>query len=99
CGYALPSSRMQYTASSFTQPLVDLFGPLLGTRRHFSEPRGFFPQGGSFTTETPDFYRERLYEPLFAGVQKGLSAFRWLQHGRTHLYVLQIAPTRLVFLL
>ena len=99
CGYALPSSRMQYTASSFTQPLTDLFGPLLGTRRHFSAPRGFFPQAASFTTESPDFYREGFYAPLFAGVQKGLSAFRWLQHGRIQLYVLQIALTLLVLLL
>jgi hydrogenase-4 component B len=99
CGYALPSPRMQYTASSFAQPLTDLFGPLLGTRRRFSAPQGFFPQTASLTTETPDFYRERLYEPLFAAVQKGLSAFRWLQHGRVQLYVLHIAITLLVLLI
>ena len=99
CGYARPSSRMQYTASSFTQPLTDLFGPLLGPRRRFTAPQGFFPQAASFTTETPDVYRERLYGPLFAGVQKGLSAFRWLQHGRIQLYVLHIALTLLVLLL
>jgi hydrogenase-4 component B len=98
CGYALPSPRMQYTASSFAQPLTDLFGPLLGTRRRFSAPQGIFPQAASFATETPDFYRERLYEPIFVAVQKGLSAFRWLQHGRVQLYVLHIAVALLALL-
>jgi hydrogenase-4 component B len=98
CGYARPSPRMQYTASSFAQPLTDLFGPLLGARRRLSAPEGFFPERASFTSETPDFYRERVYGPLFAGVQRGLSAFRWLQHGRVQLYVLQIAITLLVLL-
>jgi formate hydrogenlyase subunit 3/multisubunit Na+/H+ antiporter MnhD subunit len=99
CGYALPSPRMQYTASSFAQPLTDLFGPLLGTRRRFSAPQGIFPQAASFATETPDFYRERLYGPIFVAVQNGLSAFRWLQHGRVQLYVLHIAITLLVLLM
>jgi formate hydrogenlyase subunit 3/multisubunit Na+/H+ antiporter MnhD subunit len=98
CGYALPSPRMQYTASSFAQPLTTLFAPLLGTRRRASPPSGFFPQAAFFETTTPDFYRERLYAPLFASVQKGLSAFRWLQHGRVQLYVLYIALALLVLL-
>ena len=29
CGYAAPTSRMQYTASSFAQPLLDLFKPVV----------------------------------------------------------------------
>ena len=46
CGYPQPTARMQYTASSFAQPLTDLFRPLLGTRkkvvgaaRAFSAPK------------------------------------------------------------
>ena len=29
CGYAKPTARMQYTASSFAQPIVNFFKPLL----------------------------------------------------------------------
>ena len=99
CGYLLPSPRMQYTASSFAQPLTDLFITLLDVRRRFSAPDGVFPQAASFVTETPDFYRERVYHPLFGGVRRSLSAFQWLQHGRVQLYVLQIAVTLLVLLI
>jgi hydrogenase-4 component B len=98
CGYAQPSPRMQYTASSFAQPLTDLFWPLIGTRRRLSPPEGFFPTTASFASETPDLYRERLYRPVFVGIARSLSAFRWLQHGRVQLYVLYIAITLLVLL-
>jgi hypothetical protein len=90
---------MQYTASSFAQPLTDLFGPLIGTRRRLSLPDGLFPRRASFASETPDLYRERLYRPAFMGIERSLSVFRWLQHGRVQLYVLYIAFTLLVLLL
>jgi hydrogenase-4 component B len=98
CGYALPSARMQYTGSSFAQPLMEIFAPLLGTRRRGDAPRGFFPQTASFATDTPDVFRERLYQPLFGGVRRALSALRWLQHGRVQLYVLYVAVTVVVLL-
>jgi len=98
CGYARPGPRMQYTASSFAQPLIDLFRPLLGTRQTASPPQGLFPQAASFSTDTPDVYRERLYRPVFGGIDRTLSAFRWLQHGRVQLYVLYIGLTLLVLL-
>lgn len=90
CGYVKPSPRLQYTASSFAQPLTVFFRGLLGTRRRFVPPEGFFPRASSFASETPDFYREAMYGPLFAFVNKLLAKFRWLQHGRLNLYVLSI---------
>jgi formate hydrogenlyase subunit 3/multisubunit Na+/H+ antiporter MnhD subunit len=99
CGYARPSPRMQYTASSFGQPLVELFRPLVGTVGRLAPPDGFFPRGASFASETPDLWRVRLYRPAFAGVGRALAAFRWVQHGRVQLYVLYIAFTLLVLLL
>ncbi len=35
CGYLAPSPRMQYTASSFAQPITDLFRFFLRTKKHF----------------------------------------------------------------
>jgi hypothetical protein len=99
CGYLRPSARMQYTASSFAQPLSDLFKLLLGTRRRLSPPVGPFPKAASLSTETPDVYRERVYRPVFTALGRSLSAFRWLQHGRVQLYVLYVALTLLVLFL
>ncbi|HJQ85465.1 MAG TPA: proton-conducting transporter membrane subunit [Candidatus Binatia bacterium] len=96
CGFAEPSATMQYTASSFAEPLTVLFGPVLGTRRRLSPPEGFFPRAAAFRSETPDVCRERVYGPVFAAIERALSGFRWLQHGRVQLYVLYIAVTLLV---
>ena len=98
CGYAQPSARMQYTASSFAQPLMTLFAPLLHTRRKLTAPEGYFPGSASLTTATPDAARVGLYEPAFSGVGWVLARLRWLQQGRIQLYVLYIALTLLVLL-
>ena len=99
CGYAQPTVRMQYTASSFAQPLTDLFSPLLRTRRELSPPRGLFPDGASLATITPDASREVLFRPMFDGIAAALAKLRWLQHGRLQIYVLYIALTLLALLI
>jgi hydrogenase-4 component B len=99
CGYAEPSPRMQYTGSSFSQPLTELFQLVLRPRLDVLPVKGFFPRAASFDIETPDVCRERLYAPIVRGIGRVLSSFRWLQHGQVQLYVLYIAVTLLVLLL
>ena len=98
CGYAQPTARMQYTASSFAQPLMDLFRPLLGTRKRILRPEGFFPKEAALETITPDISHEEMYRPMFRRVNEWLSQVRWLQHGKVQLYVLYIAVTLIVLL-
>ena len=98
CGYAAPSARMQYTGSSFSQPLTELVQLVLRSRRDVLPVKGFFPRAASFHIETPDVFSEQLYGPTLRGIGRGLSAFRWLQHGRVQLYVLYIALTLLALL-
>jgi hydrogenase-4 component B len=89
---------MQYTASSFAQPLMDLFRPLLGTRKRILRPEGFFPKEAALETITPDISHEEMYRPMFRRVNEWLSQVRWLQHGKVQLYVLYIAVTLIVLL-
>jgi formate hydrogenlyase subunit 3/multisubunit Na+/H+ antiporter MnhD subunit len=98
CGYAQPSPRMQYTASSFAQPLTGLFGLLLHSRQQLVPPVGLFPSHASLSTETPDVCARGLYGPVFTAIGRGLSALRWLQQGQVHLYVLYIALTLVALL-
>ncbi|MBI3097266.1 MAG: oxidoreductase [Planctomycetes bacterium] len=98
CGYARPGARMQYTASSYAQPLTSLFSVFLRTRRVAALPEGIFPSGASFATETRDVCRESGFRPAFERLSRVLWAMRWLQHGRVHLYVLYIALTLVVLL-
>ncbi len=98
CGYAKPTARMQYTGSSFAQPLTHLFGAFLRTRVHLDRPAGLFPKEARLVTETPDVFAENVYRPAFEGTGWVLSKLRWFQHGRVQMYVLYIAATLLVLL-
>jgi len=98
CGYARPTPRMQYTASSFAQPILELFRPLLGTRKSLTRPRGCFPAHAALHTVTPDLSHEELYRPGFQWVAGRLSRLRWLQRGNVQLYVLYIAVTLILLL-
>jgi hypothetical protein len=98
CGYARPSSRIQYTASSFVQPVTTLFRWLLGSHRQLQRPEGFFPPKASLTTETPDLTHEELFRPGFLKINWGIAKLRWMQQGHVQLYVLYIAITLIVLL-
>jgi hydrogenase-4 component B len=99
CGYAQPTARMQYTASSFAQPLTRLFRVLLWTRTRVETPAGILPKAASLATDTPDLCHGNLYQPAFVKLNSGLARFRWIQHGNVQLYVLYIALTLVALLL
>ncbi|HKI69309.1 MAG TPA: proton-conducting transporter membrane subunit, partial [Verrucomicrobiae bacterium] len=98
CGYARPGTRMQYTASSFSQPITTLFQWLLGIRYQKQQPEDIFPARASFASETPDLCHGNVYHPAFIRANWGLSKLRWLQQGKVQLYVLYIAVTLIVLL-
>ena len=99
CGYAAPTPRIQYTASSFTRPLTQLFRLFLQPRDQIGPPHGLFPEPASLRTHTPDLFRRYVYEPLFKSVAWTASKLHWLQEGRIQIYVLYIALTFLVLLI
>jgi formate hydrogenlyase subunit 3/multisubunit Na+/H+ antiporter MnhD subunit len=98
CGFAQPTARMQYTSSSYAQPITWFFSTVLRTRRKLEAPAGVFPKDASLHTETPDVSLENGYRPAFACVKWALSKLQWIQHGRVNLYVMYIALTILVLL-
>jgi len=98
CGYVRPTGRMQYTASSFAQPIVRMFRFLLLSRRRFTPPRGLLPGGSEFATQTPDFFGESVWRPVFTSGRDILSRLRGIQHGRIQMYVLYVVLTLLVLL-
>jgi hydrogenase-4 component B len=99
CGYARPTTRMQYSASSFAQGVTDFFALLLQTRRKLVPVRGTFPIEASLETETPDIALERGYQPLLLGAKWLLSWLSWMQNGRVSAYILYIAVTMVALLI
>ncbi len=93
CGYAAPTARMQYTASSFAQPFTELFAAVLRTVRDVALPKGLFPADAHLHTNTPDLFRARLFVPIARGAYALMKQLRVLQHGRLQLYILYIVIT------
>jgi hydrogenase-4 component B len=99
CGFIRPTARMQYTASSYAQPLTAMFGFFLQTNRKFQAPEGLFPSEAGLHTHTEDVYSQRLFRPLFRGIERLLLHLHWLQQGRVQIYVLYVAVTILALLI
>lgn len=99
CGYARPAPSMQYTASSFAQPLTNSFGMLLNIHEEREAPQGLFPQRAAFASHARDVAREGLFDPIFSAVASALARLRVIQHGNVHLYILYIAVALIVLLL
>jgi hypothetical protein len=83
---------MAYTASAFTQPLVDLFRPVLRSRRHVQPFKGdpASPASAAIATETDDFALGGLWRPVFSRVARLFQRVHLLQNGSLHLYILII---------
>lgn len=99
CGYAFPTARMQYTASSFAQPLLLLLRGVLRTRLEAERPAGYFPSKARIASHMPDLAKEYGFRPVAVGVVRTLDGFRWLQRGRVQWYLLYIVVTLVVLLI
>jgi hydrogenase-4 component B len=90
CGYGAVSPRMQYTASSFAAPLLDVFGGLAGVETH---------DGATvFHTTAHDLVLDRAVLPLWNRVRQVALRLRPIQQGRLHVYVLYIMATLVILL-
>lgn len=99
CGFAAPDARMQYTSSSFSQPLVESFSAIVRPFRHGEKVSGLFPQHASYRTESPDSLFRYLITPIFSLFDRIMIPVRALQHGRLHLYICYLAITLLILLI
>jgi hydrogenase-4 component B len=90
CGYAAPTSRMQYVDASFSETLVGLFDWAIRSRRVPPELTGPFPAAAQFRSEVPNAVLDRAVLPLLAAVDRRLSHLRALQRGPVHMYLLYV---------
>ena len=96
CGYAAPSARMQYTASSFAQPITTIFRRMLGQQTQAQPVEGLFPREAKLAGRAIDIFLHRVFGPIFAAINYVCLHLRWLQHGRLQLYVLYITLTLVI---
>lgn len=90
CAYAAPTPRMQYTAGSFTAPLLLAFGSV-ASPEVTREP-------GSLETRSRDKVLDGLVRPLWLRARTIAAGFRPLQQGPVTRYLQYIVLTVLLLL-
>ncbi|RYV50833.1 hypothetical protein EUA98_11755 [Pengzhenrongella frigida] len=103
CGAETLSPRMQYTATSFAEPLQRVFDNVLRPDTdvevtHFAESQ-YLVEKVTFTTRLADPVEQRLYTPVVGAVIALAQTVRRAHNGSVHLYLLYGAIGLLVVLL
>lgn len=98
CGYAQPTARMQYTASSFAQQLVRLFSWVLLPITHAAPPHSIFPSPQRFQTHVPDPVLDRVLLPGLRRTKRVMKVARAIQVGHVQAYLVYIVVTLIVLL-
>jgi hydrogenase-4 component B len=99
CGYARPTARMQYTASSFAQPIVGLFGFLIRPKVNKPRIEGAFPGPSEMSSRSSDRTLDGVIMPASREIGRRFGWFRRFQQGLAQQYVLYIAIAAIVLLL
>lgn len=90
CGYAEPTSRMQYTASSFGNGLTSMFGWLLRPVEHKPRLSKIIPDPASLISQVNEVVLDRMLVPGFHKIKSAFAWFNRFQQGQTQMYVLYI---------
>jgi NADH:ubiquinone oxidoreductase subunit 5 (subunit L)/multisubunit Na+/H+ antiporter MnhA subunit len=98
CGYAAPTPRMQYTASSLSEPIVRLLAPVLRTRVRWSGIAGHWPQSASWASQALDRAITDLYRPAIERVEAMAMRLRGMQEARVTTYLRYVVLALLVVL-
>jgi formate hydrogenlyase subunit 3/multisubunit Na+/H+ antiporter MnhD subunit len=91
CGRELQTARMQYTATSFAEPLQRVFADVLRPDldldvSHLAESR-YFEQAVTYRSRVDDAVERGAYRPLTAGVRRWGEVARRAQNGSVHRYL------------
>ena len=100
CGFAFPTSRMAYSAESYTELAQSgMFCSCLIPESRESQAIGYFPLNRLFAFTTPDPVLERFFRPLFRWVAGYCR--RWccrLQSGNLHIYLFYVFSATILLL-
>jgi len=99
CGYSAPTSRMQYTASSFAEPLLRIFRNVLGFNVKGKKPEGYFPKEQKMSSCLLEASEDFIFRPIFRFIEFLSAKLKIIQNGYTQLYLLYIFIFLLVLLI
>ena len=91
CGRELQTARMEYTATSFGEPLTRVFEDVLNPSHdidvsHIAESR-YYTEAAVIHTSLDDAFERRIYRPADRGLQRWGAIARRLPNGSVHRYL------------
>lgn len=103
CAYDAPTAAMQYSSTSFSEPLTRIMQPLLQTTTLQegalpSRADAALPSAMRWNSVTEDSALVNLYQPLFALVSRASARVRTLHTARVTSSLLYVVGTVLVLL-
>ncbi|MGB8298588.1 MAG: proton-conducting transporter membrane subunit [Polyangia bacterium] len=99
CGYPHATARMQYTATSFADPVLAPFSSALHIRSDGGLPDGVFPAEAHYEKHVGDMAGERVLLPAWRRFLRAAHGLRVIQHGRMQLYLVYILATLVALVL
>lgn len=88
CAYQAPSSRIQYTASSYAATFLKPIGPFIKIEEEAFNPEGLFPDKASYISKAKDLIASITVKPVLKFINYVMKAFSWIQSGNTQQYIL-----------
>lgn len=103
CGRIGQTSRMEYTATAFAEPLrrvfAELYRPTEDLSIDFHPESKYFVQSIAYRSHVHPWLERLLYAPIVSFLRRTAFRVRWLQAGSLHLYLLYMILTLVVLLL
>ncbi|WP_284283092.1 hydrogenase 4 subunit B [Bradyrhizobium liaoningense] len=100
CGYPDPNPAIQYSASSFSQPIRRVFGSVIFAAREIGEmPQPLSPAPARFTVEMRDLIWEALYAPIAKVIGVATERVNMLQFLTIRRYLTLVFAALIVLLL
>lgn len=87
CGYNKPTSKMQYSAASYTSPFLNIVKPLFKRTRDVKKAKGLFPTDAHYETRVDDIEETYIINPILKWDEKFLSKFEIIQNGDIQQYI------------
>jgi hydrogenase-4 component B len=88
CGYVAPTSKLQYTASSFVRSYTKLYKAIFIFSKKEKEIEEIFPTGGHYESHAYDKIEKYLIDKPVEAYQWLMGRFLFLQNGKLQVYIL-----------
>lgn len=87
CGFTQPTTRMQYTGSSYAALILEFFKPAAPLEEDHPPVNGLFPGATHYHSHVHDIVELHLNRMIVSPVLWLFDKLRWIQHGDIHLYI------------